>query len=111
MKKTILIVALIFIADLLRASSLGDSNVVVANDTCKAIDKYLTKLSLEKNFSGCLLIVKNGKKIFSKGYGWANKELKIPFTPVYARFHGKYYQSVYSGCYAEAGRAAETFSE
>lgn len=51
------------------------------NDTCRKIDDYLTKLSQEKNFSGGLLIIKDGKKIFSKGYGWADKDLKIPFTP------------------------------
>lgn len=55
--------------------------VVNDNDTCTLIDKYLTKLSNEKNFSGGLLIIKDGKKIFSKGYGWANIEEKIPFTP------------------------------
>ena len=57
------------------------SNVVVSNDTCKLIDNYLTKLSNEKNFSGGLLIVKDGQKIFSKGYGWADKDKKIPFSP------------------------------
>lgn len=57
------------------------TNEVVANDTCKIIDKYLTQLTADKNFSGGLLIIKDGKKIFSKGYGWANKEKKIPFTP------------------------------
>ena len=55
--------------------------VVIANDTCKAIDKYLTQLATDKSFSGGLLIIKDGKKIFSKGYGWANQEHKIPFTP------------------------------
>jgi len=50
------------------------------NDTCTIIDNYLTKLSAGKNFSGGLLIVKDGKKIFSKGYGWADKEKQIPFT-------------------------------
>lgn len=55
--------------------------VVFNNDTCKLVDTYLTKLTNEKNFSGGLLIVKDGKKIFSKGYGWADKEKKIPFTP------------------------------
>jgi CubicO group peptidase (beta-lactamase class C family) len=58
-----------------------DNEVVIANDTCKVIDKYLAQLVVEKNFSGGLLIVKDGKKIFSKGYGWSNKEKKIPFTP------------------------------
>lgn len=54
---------------------------LISYDTCKQIDSYLSKLSLEKNFSGGLLIVKNGKNIFCKGYGWANKENKIRFTP------------------------------
>lgn len=57
------------------------SNVVISNDTCKLIDNYLSKLTTDKNFSGGLLIVKDGKKIFSKGYGWADKDKKIPFTP------------------------------
>ncbi len=57
------------------------TTVLMSNDTCKLIDNYLSKLSDEKNFSGGLLIVKDGKKIFSKGYGWADKENKIPFTP------------------------------
>ena len=57
------------------------SNAEFSNDTCKLIDNYLTKITKEKNFSGGLLIVKDGKKIFSKGYGWADKDKKIPFTP------------------------------
>jgi CubicO group peptidase (beta-lactamase class C family) len=55
-------------------------NSTIANDTTKLIDEYLSKISSEKNFSGGLLIVKDGKRIFSKGYGWANKESNIPFT-------------------------------
>ena len=51
------------------------------SDTCKLIDDYITKLVNEKDFSGGLLIVKNGKTIFNKGYGWADKEKRIPFTP------------------------------
>lgn len=57
------------------------AEIVVANDTCKTIDNYLMQLATDKNFSGGLLIIKDGKKIFSKGYGWTNKEKKIPFTP------------------------------
>ena len=56
-------------------------NFVSSNDTCKLIDGYLSKLSNDKKFSGGLLIVKDGKKIFDKGYGWADIERKIPFTP------------------------------
>lgn len=57
------------------------NETIVDNDTCKRIDKYLVQLAADKNFSGGLLIIKNGEKIFSKGYGWADKENKIPFTP------------------------------
>jgi CubicO group peptidase (beta-lactamase class C family) len=56
-------------------------NFVLNNDTCQRIDAYLTKLSAENNFSGGLLIIRNGEKIFSKGYGWADKDKKIPFSP------------------------------
>ena len=34
---------------------------VAANDTCKKIDEYLSQLEKEKNFSGGLLILKNGE--------------------------------------------------
>lgn len=59
----------------------NNSATIIANDTCKKIDTYLSQLEKEKNFSGGLLIIKDGKKIFSKGYGWADKENKIAFTP------------------------------
>lgn len=45
------------------------------------IDRYLTELSAERNFSGGLLIVHRGKKIFSKAYGWADKAKSLRFTP------------------------------
>jgi CubicO group peptidase (beta-lactamase class C family) len=57
------------------------TNYVASNDTMKAIDAYLSKLALEKNFCGGLLIVRGTTKMLSKGYGWANREKKIPFTP------------------------------
>lgn len=50
-------------------------------DTLVLIDDYLTKLQNEKHFSGAILIVKGNKKLFSKGYGWADKENKIKFSP------------------------------
>jgi CubicO group peptidase (beta-lactamase class C family) len=57
------------------------SNIANTTDTFTSIDNYLTNLSITKNFSGGLLIVKDGKKVFCKGYGWADKEKKISFTP------------------------------
>ena len=50
------------------------------NDTINLIDSYLTTLAREKNFSGGLLIIKDGNQLLSKGYGWADKENKLPFT-------------------------------
>jgi CubicO group peptidase (beta-lactamase class C family) len=44
------------------------------------IDNYLSALAREKNFSGALLIIKDGEKIFSKGYGYADKEKGIFFN-------------------------------
>ena len=61
-------------------SDSSSSSAEFSNDTCKLIDSYLKKLTNEKNFSGGLLIVKDGKTIFSKGYGWADRDKKIPFT-------------------------------
>jgi CubicO group peptidase (beta-lactamase class C family) len=74
-------IAAIFLFVCFATLSVQAQVVVSNNDTCKNIDKYLTQLAADKNFSGGLLIVKDGKKIFSKGYGWADKENKIPFTP------------------------------
>ena len=78
MKNLLIFILLVHISLIYAQAETGE--IVSSNDTCKNIDLYLSKLSMEKNFSGGLLIVKDGKKIFSKGYGWANKEMKIPFS-------------------------------
>jgi CubicO group peptidase (beta-lactamase class C family) len=49
-------------------------------DTLKLIDDYLSELEKNKNFSGGLLIIKGNKKLFCKGYGWANKEKNIKYS-------------------------------
>lgn len=58
-----------------------NSKVQFVSDSgnCQLIDKYLSQLTADKNFSGGLLIVKDREMIFNKGYGWANREKKIPF--------------------------------
>ena len=53
---------------------------ILSPDNCQLIDDYLTKLAVEQNFSGGVLIIKDGKQLLSKGYGWADKEKKIKFT-------------------------------
>ena len=44
------------------------------------IDSYL-ELSSANGFSGVVLVSKKGEIILSKGYGWADRENKIPNTP------------------------------
>jgi CubicO group peptidase (beta-lactamase class C family) len=61
------------------ANSDTTKGYLAADDTAIRVDEYLKKITLENNFSGAILIMKNGKKILSKGYGWANAEEKIPF--------------------------------
>ena len=79
MKKIIILVLLIF--SNIYGYAQQNTGFVNNNDTCRVIDNYLTQLATDKNFSGGLLIIKDGKKIFSRGYGWADKERKISFTP------------------------------
>lgn len=45
------------------------------------IDQYLKIRSEMGNFSGAVLVVKEGKIIFRKGYGFADVEKRIPYTP------------------------------
>ena len=61
-------------------SAIASGNVPDTNKRDK-IDQYLSSLARDRNFSGALLIVKDGEKFFSMGYGWADKENSIPFTP------------------------------
>lgn len=44
------------------------------------IDSYL-ELSVTNGFSGAVLVSKKGEVILSKGYGWADRENKIPNSP------------------------------
>tara|TARA_Y100001972_G_scaffold121746_1_gene166257 strand:+ start:1337 stop:2815 length:1479 start_codon:yes stop_codon:yes gene_type:complete len=47
----------------------------------KHIDNYLTQ-SASNGFSGSVLVAKKGEIILSKGYGWADRENKIPNSPL-----------------------------
>ncbi len=86
MKKIVLLSIIIIFATACSNNNKSDNSEGLSSsefttDTCKLIDSYLIKLSKEKDFSGGLIIIKGGKKIFCKGYGWADRDKKIPFTP------------------------------
>lgn len=50
----------------------------MATDLSTRIDQYLS--AHESSFSGVVLIAREGKPIFEKGYGMANYELNVPNT-------------------------------
>jgi CubicO group peptidase (beta-lactamase class C family) len=45
------------------------------------MDSVLTALVKNNNFSGSVLVMKDGEEILKKGYGFANREDKILYTP------------------------------
>ncbi len=46
-----------------------------------AANDYLSELTIQRDFSGAVLIADHGRMIFSKGYGFANQALATPNTP------------------------------
>ena len=50
------------------------------NELFDRIDSYLES-SVTNGFSGVVLVSKKGEIILSKGYGWADRENKIPNSP------------------------------
>lgn len=52
-----------------------------AQDLSQTIDKYLSIRAEMGRFNGAVLIAKEGKIILRKGYGFADVEKKIPYTP------------------------------
>ncbi|WP_350110203.1 serine hydrolase domain-containing protein, partial [Fulvivirga sp.] len=53
---------------------------ITTTELINKIDSYLA-LSVKKGFSGSVLVAKKGEIILSKGYGWADRENKIPNSP------------------------------
>ena len=79
MKKTILIIFcsihLLFSTTIVNAQVTGNDKALE-----KKIDNYLTE-GVMNGFSGSILVAKEGKIILNKGYGMANKEQNIRYTP------------------------------
>src|SRR5579872_6379583 len=51
-----------------------------------AIDAYLQPYIRSGNLAGTVLVAKNGKTVFERAYGFADREHRVPNTPV-TRFH------------------------
>ena len=52
-----------------------------AQDTTAKFDEYLAAITKQNNFTGSVLVAREGKILFAKGYGMANQEFDIPNTP------------------------------
>src|SRR5262245_13975937 len=52
-----------------------------AKDLAPKFDEYLSAASKVSGFAGAVLVARDGKVIFSRGYGMANLEWDIPNTP------------------------------
>ena len=49
-----------------------------AEQLAKEIDAKLAKMAAEDRFSGAVLIAKDGRPLFRKAYGYADREAKVP---------------------------------
>ncbi len=52
-----------------------------AQDLAARMDQQVRAYADQQKFSGCVLVAREGKVVFSKGYGLANAEYGIPNTP------------------------------
>ncbi|HKX32160.1 MAG TPA: serine hydrolase [Blastocatellia bacterium] len=52
-----------------------------AQDLASKIDEYMSALAKQERFSGSVLVARDGKVLFSRGYGMANLEFEVPNTP------------------------------
>ncbi len=76
MKQSIKIVFFAFVTFSTLCVFSQNTNKVLVNK----IDSYL-EASAKNGFSGVVLVAKKGEVVLSKGYGWADRNNKIPNTP------------------------------
>ncbi|MEP6945123.1 MAG: serine hydrolase domain-containing protein [Acidobacteriota bacterium] len=76
-KKDLLSILAVFLTFLFFISSASAQKEIIG----EKIDQYLTTRSEMGNFSGAVLIAKDGKVLIRKGFGFADVEKKIPYTP------------------------------
>jgi CubicO group peptidase (beta-lactamase class C family) len=57
------------------------ATIAGAQDLSPKFEEYLNNLAKPNRFSGSVLVARDGKVVFSKGYGFANVEFDVPNTP------------------------------
>lgn len=82
---------------------------MTANELSTALDAHLKTLADEGRLSGVLLVARDGKPVFEKGYNFANRSDSVPNSPA-TRFHlgsiNKDFTKVAIGQLAAAGKLA-----
>ena len=76
-----LLLAICILANAVNAQSVSERKLLAAR-----IDQSLKPYVDTDNFTGVVLVSRNGRVLFEKGYGWANVELKVANNPQ-MRFH------------------------
>src|SRR5262245_45894825 len=57
------------------------ATIAGAQDLSPKFEEYLNNLAKSNRFTGSALVARDGKVLFSKGYGLANVEFDVPNTP------------------------------
>src|SRR5438105_10082150 len=70
----------------LAVSSAQTESAKPASSLQSKVDAYVQPLVETRNFSGCILVARNGAAVLNRCYGMANYELEKPNTPQ-TRFH------------------------
>lgn len=78
--KRILVAAILMILGSARAGIQAPDSVVVSGELGKKIDEFLSRLE-PWGFSGAIVVAKDGQIAIANGYGLADRERKISFTP------------------------------
>lgn len=80
---------------------------VVASEAGRELDAFIKGLVAEDKFSGAVLVAEDGRAVFRKAYGLANKEFRVP-NQVNTKFNvasmGKMFTGVAVAQLAEQGR-------
>ena len=79
--ETEVILQTIVIATLTIAAPIALDARLRADDIAAQLSAYMDTAAQEENFNGSVLVAKDGKVLFAKGYGLANAEHEIPNTP------------------------------
>lgn len=58
-----------------------DTVNTINGQQAKLVNEYLTTLEKDSGFAGAVLIMRNDSLLLCKGYGLANRETALPFTP------------------------------